>query len=166
MVNPRDQHAWQLANELTWRVWSSTASFLDGEDGLNCRDRARASARLTATAVAKGFERNDQGQRLRFFAVALSAADDTRGHLTQAVDRGLLRPAEFELVLDLLRRTSVAIRVLVAAERQAPVMLPGRVRGPSAGSRPAAGLDPPPHQPRSAAAPTPPPSVREASLAR
>lgn len=166
MVNPRDQHAWQLANELTWRVWSSTASFLDGVDGLLCRDRARASARLTATAVAKGFERVDQGQRLRFFAVALSAADDTRGHLSHAVERGLLRPAEFELVLDLIRRTSVAIRVLVAAERQGPVTLPGRVRGPLAGSRLAAGLDALHHAPAPTATPAPPTAVREASLAR
>lgn len=119
LANPRDQHAWQLANELTWRVWVATAGPAEGGDTAALRERARGAARLIAASVAKGFEREDRGHRLRFFAVALSASDDTRAHLAQAVESGDLGAREFELVLDVLRRTSVAIRRLMAVEREA-----------------------------------------------
>lgn len=117
-----------MANELTWRVWSATAEFVDGPDAWVLRDRARAAARLVATSIGKGFEREDRGQLPRFLAVARASIEDTRQQLGQAVERGLLRPAEFDALRDLVTRASEAIGVLSEQVRhhEGPILGPAR----------------------------------------
>lgn len=142
-ADPRDHEAWQLANELTWRVWSATAEFADGPDAWVLRDRARAAARLVASSIGRGFEREDRGQLPRFLAVARASVEDTRQQLGQAVERGFLRPAEFDVLRDLVGRASEAIGVLSEQVRRsegsvlgpakpAPVGAPSEVEGSGA----------------------------------
>jgi four helix bundle protein len=123
-----------LANELTWRVWSATAEFVDGPDAWVLRDRARAAARLVASSIGKGFEREDRGQLPRFLAVARASIEETRQQLGQAVERGLLRPAEFDALRDLVTRASEAIGVLSAQVRRSegPVLGPAKPASMSA----------------------------------
>lgn len=118
-ADPRDHEAWQLANELTWRVWAATGELVEGPDAWVLRDRARGSARLVASSIAKGFERAELGQQARFLAVARASVEETRQHLRQAMEHGALPSAEFDLLWDLSGRTAAAIGAMIDTIRGA-----------------------------------------------
>jgi four helix bundle protein len=104
-----DIEAWQLARELTRKVYNLTkkAGF-DKDFGL--RGQIQNAAGSSMHNIAEGFDSETNPEFIRFLRYAKRSCTEVQSELYVALDQKYINNEEFQNVYDLAGRTRAAIR--------------------------------------------------------
>ena len=104
-----DIEAWQLARELTRKVYNLTkkAGF-DKDFGL--RGQIQNAAGSSMHNIAEGFDSESNPEFIRFLRYAKRSCTEVQSELYVALDQKYINNEEFQNVYDLAGRTRAAIR--------------------------------------------------------
>ncbi len=100
-----DIEAWQMARELTKRIYAVTNDGQWNRD-FGLRDQIRRAAVSIMSNIAEGFERGGRTEFARFLAIAKGSAGEVRCQLYVALDVGYIDQAVFDGLVALTERTS------------------------------------------------------------
>jgi len=101
--------AWQLARELTRKVYSLTMKPKFAKD-FGLRDQIREAAGSSMHNIAEGFDAESNAEFVRFLRYAKRSCTEVQSELYVALDQEYITPEEFKETYDLAGRTRAAIR--------------------------------------------------------
>ena len=116
--------AWQLARELTRKVYSLTKQQPFSED-YGLKDQIRKAAGSSMHNIAEGFDAETTPEFLRFLSYAQRSCTEVQSELYVALDENYIDEAEFIATYELAGRTRAAIRGFINylrryAKRESP----------------------------------------------
>lgn len=91
--------AWQMARELTKRIYSASDRPVFKTDYRFCA-QIRAASISIGSNIAEGYERGTQQEFSRFLSIARGSCTEVRSQLYTAVDVGHIPHEEFTSLLD------------------------------------------------------------------
>ncbi|MFC1866603.1 four helix bundle protein [Thermodesulfobacteriota bacterium] len=104
-----DIEAWQLARELTRKVYSLTKGPKFSKDyGLSRQIQNAAGSSMHN--IAEGFDSESNAEFIRFLRYAKRSCTEVQSELYVALDEKYISPSEFEDVYEQARRTRAAVR--------------------------------------------------------
>jgi len=104
-----DIEAWQLARELTARVYSLTRR-PDFKRDFGVRNQIQAAAGSSMHNIAEGFDAETNLEFIRFLRYAKRSCSEVQSQLYVALDQKYITKEEFQDVYDHVGRTRAAIR--------------------------------------------------------
>jgi four helix bundle protein len=90
--------AWQMARELTKRIYSATNSTVFERD-YRFRNQIRAASLSVGSNIAEGFERGSRQEFIRFLMIAKGSCAEVRSQLYTAHDVGHIDDKAFTSLL-------------------------------------------------------------------
>ena len=109
IVHFEDIEAWQLARELTRKVYSLTKKHgLEKDYGLKRQIQEAAGSAMHN--IAEGFDSETNAEFIRFLRYAKRSCTEVQSELYVASDEEYISKAEFEDVYEQARRTRAAVR--------------------------------------------------------
>lgn len=97
---------WQEARELVNKIYSLTKKF-PAEEKFGLTDQLRRAAVSVALNIAEGTNRRTYKDRMHFFQMSITSADEVVTALFIALDQGYLKKPEFdELYEDIAKQTA------------------------------------------------------------
>ena len=103
-----DIEAWQLARELTRKVYKLTAMAGFSRDyGLN--DQIQKTAGSSMHNIAEGFDAESNAEFMRFLRYAKRSCSEVQSQLYVAIDEKYISPEDFQFVYEQAGRTRAAI---------------------------------------------------------
>ena len=90
--------AWQMARELTKRIYSATNSTVFERD-YRFRNQIRAASLSIGSNIAEGFERGSRQEFVRFLMIAKGSCAEVRSQLYTALDVGHIDDKAFTTLL-------------------------------------------------------------------
>jgi len=107
-----DSDAWQVARELTRKIYALTDTDRFRRD-FGLVDQIRRAAVSVMTNIAEGFERGSDREFVKFLYIARGSAGEVRSLLYVALDRGYVDGDEFRDAYNLSIRSSQIIWGLI-----------------------------------------------------
>jgi four helix bundle protein len=104
-----DIEAWQLARELTRKVYGLTKKTKFARD-FGLKRQIQDAAGSSMHNIAEGFDSETNPEFIRFLRYAKRSCTEVQSELYVAVDQQYISNAEFKDVYDLAGRTRAAIR--------------------------------------------------------
>lgn len=104
-----DIEAWQLARELTQKVYSVTENPKFTKD-YGLKRQIQEAAGSSMHNIAEGFDSETNREFIRFLRYSKRSCTEVQSELYVALDQGYISPDEFEDVYDQARRTRAAVR--------------------------------------------------------
>ena len=104
-----DIEAWQLARELTRKIYSLTKKPPFSKD-YGLKDQIRAAAGSSMHNIAEGFDAETTPEFIRFLSYAQRSCTEIQSELYVALDENYIDEAEFKATYELADRTRAAIR--------------------------------------------------------
>lgn len=104
-----DIEAWQLARELTYKVYSLTKKTKFARD-FGLRGQIQDAAGSTMHNIAEGFDAESNPEFVRFLRYAKRSCTEVQSELYVALDQQYITDSEFRDVFDHAGRTRAAIR--------------------------------------------------------
>lgn len=104
-----DIEAWQLARELTRKVYELTKRPLFVRD-FGLKGQIQDAAGSSMHNIAEGFDSETNPEFIRFLRYAKRSCTEVQSELYVALDQQYITKAEFQDVYDHARRTRAAIR--------------------------------------------------------
>ena len=104
-----DIESWQLARELTKKVYNLTSKPLFCKD-LGLKNRIQDAAGSSMHNIAEGFDSESNAEFLRFFRYAKRSCTEVQSELYVALDQTYISLDEFTEVYEFVGRTRAAIR--------------------------------------------------------
>jgi four helix bundle protein len=101
--------AWQLARELTNKVYSLTKKERFARD-FSLKDQIQSAAGSSMHNIAEGFDSETNSEFLRFLRYAKRSCSEVQSELYVALDQKYISEAEFKDVYDHAGRTRATIR--------------------------------------------------------
>ena len=113
-----DIEAWQLARELTQRVYRATR---DGDFARDAalRNQIRRAAISITSNIAEGFERRTRAEFARFLDIAKASNAEVRSQLYVALDEGYLSADDFDALYELSSHVGAKLGALLRYLRSA-----------------------------------------------
>ena len=103
-----DIEAWQLALELTRKVWLTKKTRFAKDYGL--KRQIQDAAGSSMHNIAEGFDSETNSEVMRFLRYAKRSCKKVQSELYVALDEEYITPSEFEDVYEQARRTRAAVR--------------------------------------------------------
>jgi four helix bundle protein len=100
--------AWQLARELSKKVYSQTRKPKFALD-FSLRDQIQSAAGSCMHNIAEGFDSESNVEFIRFLRYAKRSCTEVQSQLYVAIDQDYISKAEFSDVFDLADQTRAAI---------------------------------------------------------
>ena len=104
-----DIEAWQLARELTRKVYALTKKPGFAKD-YGLKGQIQEAARSSMHNIAEGFDAETNAEFMRFLRYAKRSCTEVQSELYVALDQEYISQAEFGEVYEQARRTRAAIR--------------------------------------------------------
>ena len=104
-----DIEAWQLARELTRKVYRLTRKD-DFTKDYGLKRQIQEAAGSAMHNIAEGFDSETNAEFIRFLRYAKRSCTEVQSELHVALDEGYISKTEFEDVYEQARRTRAAIR--------------------------------------------------------
>ena len=104
-----DIEAWQLARELTRKVYSLTKNSEFAKD-FGLRRQIQDAAGSSMHNIAEGFDSETNAEFIRFLRYAKRSCSEVQSELYVAVDEQYISPDEFKDVYEQAKRTRAAVR--------------------------------------------------------
>jgi four helix bundle protein len=104
-----DIEAWQLARELTLKVYDLTKNSKFARD-FGLKGQIQNAAGSAMHNIAEGFDSETNPEFIRFLRYAKRSCTEVQSQLYVALDQGYITEAEFQDVYDHAGRTRAAIR--------------------------------------------------------
>ena len=104
-----DIEAWQLARELTSKVYRLTKK-TDFEKDYGLKRQIQEAAGSAMHNIAEGFDSETNAEFIRFLRYANRSCTEVQSELYVALDEAYISKSEFEDVYEQARRTRAAIR--------------------------------------------------------
>lgn len=104
-----DIEAWQLARELTRKVYELTKKTPFSKD-YGLKDPIRAAAGSSMHNIAEGFDAETAPEFIRFLSYAQRSCTEVQSELYMALDEKYIDEAEFKATYEMAGRTRAAIR--------------------------------------------------------
>lgn len=104
-----DIEAWQLARELTSKVYRLTKK-TDFEKDYGLKRQIQEAAGSAMHNIAEGFDSETNAEFIRFLRYAKRSCTEVQSELYVALDEAYISKSEFEDVYEQARRTRAAIR--------------------------------------------------------
>jgi four helix bundle protein len=104
-----DIQAWQLARELTRKVYQLTKKPEFSKD-FRLKNQIRDAAGSSMHNIAEGFDSESTAEFIRFLRYAKRSCTEVQSELYVALDEAYISPEEFQETYDLAGRTRAAIR--------------------------------------------------------
>jgi four helix bundle protein len=101
--------AWQLARELTKKVYSLTQKDRFARD-FNLKNQIQRAAGSSMHNIAEGFDAETNSELLRFLRYAKRSCSEVQSELYVAVDQKYISESEFKDAYDHASRTRATIR--------------------------------------------------------
>lgn len=101
--------AWQLARELTQKVYQLTKKPEFNKD-FGLKNQIRAASGSSMHNIAEGFDAESNAEFIRFLRYAKRSCSEVQSELYVALDEGYLSEVEFNDTYDLAAKTRAAIR--------------------------------------------------------
>lgn len=101
--------AWQLARELTHKVYQLTKKPEFNKD-FGLKNQIRAASGSSMHNIAEGFDAESNAEFIRFLRYAKRSCSEVQSELYVALDEGYLSEVEFNDTYDLAAKTRAAIR--------------------------------------------------------
>lgn len=101
--------AWQLARELTQKVYQLTKKPEFYKD-FGLKNQIRAASGSSMHNIAEGFDAESNAEFIRFLRYAKRSCSEVQSELYVALDEGYLSEVEFNDTYDLAAKTRAAIR--------------------------------------------------------
>lgn len=112
-----DIEAWQIARELTRKVYAIT-----GEDSFSrdfvLRDQIRDAAGSSMHNIAEGFDAGSTAEFVRFLRYALRSSTEVQSELYVALDQSYINQKTFDIIYEQARLTRVKIGAFVSYLRK------------------------------------------------
>jgi four helix bundle protein len=99
-----DIEAWQLARELTRKVYAATKTGAFSKD-FCLRDQIRDAAGSSMHNIAEGFDGGSHAEFARFLGYAQRSCTEVQSELYVALDQGYVSEVEFQALYDDARKT-------------------------------------------------------------
>ena len=116
-----DIEAWQLARELTLKVYALTKTTAFSRD-FGLKDQIQNAAGSVMHNIAEGFDSETNPEFIRFLRYAKRSCTEVQSQLYVALDQKYITDTEFQDVYDHAGRTRAAIRgfikYLIAYEKK------------------------------------------------
>ena len=112
-----DIEAWQLARELTRKIYGLTKKPPFSKD-YGLKDQIRAAAGSSMHNIAEGFDAETNPEFIRFFGYAKRSCTEVQSELYVALDERYISAEEFSETYDLAGRTRAAIRGFISYLRK------------------------------------------------
>ena len=107
-----DVEAWQLASELTNKIYDLTSSDSFSRD-YGLKDQVQRAAGSSMHNIAEGFDANSNPEFVRFLGYAKRSCTEVQSELYLALDRKYIARDEFDAVYRLAARTRSAIHAFI-----------------------------------------------------
>ena len=104
-----DIEAWQLARELTRKVYRLTKKPGFAKD-YGLKRQIQDAAGSSMHNIAEGFDSETNAEFIRFLRYAKRSCTEVQSELYVALDEGYISPNEFKDVYEQTRRTRAAVR--------------------------------------------------------
>ncbi len=104
-----DIEAWQLARELTRKVYRLTKKTRFAKD-YGLKRQIQDAAGSSMHNIAEGFDSETNAEFMRFLRYAKRSCTEVQSELYVALDEEYIAPIEFEDVYEQARRTRAAVR--------------------------------------------------------
>lgn len=104
-----DIEGWQLARELTQRVYGLTKTPRFAKD-YGLKRQIQEAAGSSMHNIAEGFDSETNAEFIRFLRYAKRSCPEVQSQLYVALDEGCITPAEFQQVYDQAGRTRGKVR--------------------------------------------------------
>jgi four helix bundle protein len=104
-----DIEAWQLARELTRKVYRLTKKTRFAKD-YGLKRQIQDAAGSSMHNIAEGFDSETNAEFMRFLRYAKRSCTEVQSELYVALDEEYITPSEFEDVYEQARRTRAAVR--------------------------------------------------------
>ena len=104
-----DIEAWQLARELTRKVYRLTKKTRFAKD-YGLKRQIQDAAGSSMHNIAEGFDSETNAEFMRFLRYAKRSRTEVQSELYVALDEEYITPSEFEDVYEQDRRTRAAVR--------------------------------------------------------
>ncbi len=104
-----DIEAWQLARELTRKVYRLTKKTRFAKD-YGLKRQIQNAAGSSMHNIAEGFDSETNAEFMRFLRYAKRSCTEVQSELYVALDEEYITPSEFEDVYEQARRTRAAVR--------------------------------------------------------
>jgi len=104
-----DIEAWQLAHELTRKVYRLTKKTQFSKD-YGLKRQIQNAAGSSMHNIAEGFDSETNGEFIRFLRYAKRSCTEVQSELYVALSEEYIAPNEFEDVYEQARRTRAAVR--------------------------------------------------------
>ena len=95
IINFRNQKVWQLAHELTLKIYQITKKF-PPEEKYSLVDQIKRSSSSIAANIVEGNERRTKKEYIQFLYTAKGSCVETKYHLLLAKDLGYITESEYE----------------------------------------------------------------------
>ena len=112
-----DIEAWQLARELTRKIYGLTKKPPFSRD-YGLKDQIRAAAGSSMHNIAEGFDAETNPEFIRFLGYAKRSCTEVQSELYVALDERYISAEEFSETYDLDGRTRAAIRGFISYLRK------------------------------------------------
>ena len=119
-----DLEAWQIARELSNRVYGVTSKGPVSKD-YGFVDQIRRAAVSVMNNIAEGFERGSNKEFVKFLFIARGSAGEVRSLLYVGLDQGYLANSEFSECRDLCIRSSQITWALIKGLRRRADLITG-----------------------------------------
>jgi four helix bundle protein len=107
-----DIEAWQLARELTQKVYHLTKKPGFAKD-YGLKRQIQDAAGSSMHNIAEGFDSETNAEFIRFLRYAKRSCTEVQSELYVALDEEYISPEEFKDVYEQTRRTRAAVRVFI-----------------------------------------------------
>ncbi len=104
-----DIEAWQLARELTRKVYRLTKKTRFAKD-YGLKRQIQDAAGSSMHNIAEGFDSETNAEFMRFLRYAKRSCTEVQSELYVALDEEYITPSEFEDLYEQARRTRAAVR--------------------------------------------------------
>ena len=104
-----DIEAWQLARELTRKVYRLTKKTRFAKD-YGLKRQIQDATGSSMHNIAEGFDSETNAEFMRFLRYAKRSCTEVQSELYVALDEEYITPSEFEDVYEQARRTRAAVR--------------------------------------------------------
>jgi len=116
----QDIEAWQMARELTRRVYQISGSGVFSRD-FGLRDQIRRAAVSVMSNIAEGFERGGSSEFCHFLSIAKGSVGELEAQLHVALDQQYVTSSQFEEIILLAASTKRLIAAFMAYLKRSPV---------------------------------------------
>lgn len=104
-----DIEAWQLARELTQKVYNLTKQPHFSKD-YGLKDQIQRASGSSMHNIAEGFDSETNAEFIRFLRYAKRSCSEVQSQLYVALDNAYINQQEFDEIYERARRTRAAIR--------------------------------------------------------